>query len=168
MALTLILTRHAKSDWGTPGLADFDRQLNDRGHRAAPRMGAWLAAGGYRPDEVIVSGARRTVETWTGIATAFDPPPPSRTDRALYDASAETILAVLNRAWAPVTMLIGHNPGIGTCARRLAIAAPAHPRFEDYPTGATTVFRFFRETWGTVGWGEGEVVDFAVPRDLAD
>ena len=168
MTLTLILTRHAKSDWGTPGLDDFDRPLNDRGRRAAPRIGAWLAERGHRPDEVVVSGARRTVETWAGIATAFDPAPPVRTDRTLYDASAERILAALNRARAPATMLIGHNPGIGNFARRLAIAAPPHPRFEDYPTGATTVFRFVRDDWAEVGWGEGEVVDFTVPRDLAD
>jgi phosphohistidine phosphatase len=168
MSLTLILTRHAKSDWGTPGSADFDRPLNDRGRRAATRIGAWLAASSLRPDEVIVSGARRTVETWAEMASAFDPAPPARTDRALYDAPAEAILAVLNRAQAPVTMLIGHNPGIGECARRLAIAAPPHPRFAAYPTGASTVLRFSRESWGAVGWGEGDVVDFVVPRELKD
>ena len=27
----LILIRHAKSDWGNPGLDDFDRPLNERG-----------------------------------------------------------------------------------------------------------------------------------------
>ncbi len=166
MTLTLILTRHAKSDWGTPGLADFDRPLNDRGRRAAPRLGAWLAGKGYRPDDVVLSGARRTVETWAGMAPSFDPAPPARIDATLYDAPAEAILAALNRSRAPTMLLVGHNPDIAECARRLAIAAPPHPRFGDYPTGATTIFRFFRDAWETVGWGEGEVADFVVPRDL--
>ncbi|MEY8838757.1 histidine phosphatase family protein, partial [Cribrihabitans sp. XS_ASV171] len=36
MSLTLILTRHAKSDWDDPGLPDFDRPLNKRGRKSAP------------------------------------------------------------------------------------------------------------------------------------
>lgn len=167
MPLTLILTRHAKSDWGDPRLADFDRPLNDRGRRAAPLIGAWLAGQGLTPGEVIVSGARRTGETWGGIAGALDDAPAARSDRRLYDATPETILGVLRGATAPVTMLIGHNPGIGAFARRLAVAAPAHPRFDDYPTCATTVFRVLRDDWADVGWSDGEVAEFVVPRDLS-
>ena len=166
MTLTLILTRHAKSDWGSPALPDYDRPLNDRGRRAAPALGQWLAAKGYRPEEVILSGARRTVETFDGMAPAFDPAPPVRVERRLYDALPERMMDVLHEAQAPVVMLIGHNPGIGEFANRLAIAPPANPRFEDYPTGATTVFRFVRELWADIGWGEGEVVDFVTPRQL--
>ena len=66
-------------------------------------------------------------------------------------------------------LLIGHNPGIAEFAQRLAIAPPANPRFEDYPTGATTVFRFFRDAWRDVGWGEGEVADDEVePTQVAE
>jgi phosphohistidine phosphatase len=164
--LTLILTRHAKSDWGDPRLTDFDRVLNDRGRRAAPAIGLWLAGRGYRPGEVIVSGARRTVETWEAMAPAFDPAPPARADRALYEATPEAMLRVLRTARAQIAMIVGHNPGICEVADRLAKAAPAHPRFADYPTGATTVFRFACDAWADVGWGEGEVIDFVVPRDL--
>jgi len=38
----LILMRHAKSDWGDPGLPDHDRPLNKRGRRAATALGHWL------------------------------------------------------------------------------------------------------------------------------
>jgi phosphohistidine phosphatase len=168
MTLTLILTRHAKSDWGTPSLPDYDRPLNDRGRRSAVALGRWLAEGEYRPAEVILSGALRTVETWGGMAPAFDPAPPVRAERRLYDASAERMLDVLRTTAASPVLLIGHNPGIGEFANRLAIAPPPDPRFDDYPTGATTVFRFLRESWADVGWGEGEVVDFVTPRQLMD
>jgi phosphohistidine phosphatase len=168
VTLTLILTRHAKSDWGTPGRPDYDRPLNDRGRRSARALGEWLAANGPLPAEVIVSGARRTLETWEGMVRAMDPPPPARADRRLYEASAERMLDVLRDAEADPVLIIGHNPGIGAFANRLAIAAPAHPRFEDYPTGATTVFRFFRDSWREVGWGEGEVADFITARQLTD
>jgi len=168
MTLSLILTRHAKSDWGTPGVADFDRPLNRRGVRSARAIGRWLSEKGYRPDEVILSGAARTVETWEGMAAALDPAPSVKAERKLYEAPAERVLDVLRRAERPVVMLIGHNPGIGEFAGRLASVAPRHARFADYPTGATTVFRFHRDSWSDVGWGEGEVTDFLVPRDLTD
>jgi phosphohistidine phosphatase len=166
MTLTLILTRHAKSDWGTPALADYDRPLNDRGRRAAAEIGRWLADGEHRPEEVILSGALRTVETWERMAPAFDPAPAVRVDRRLYDAAPERMLQVLHGAGHAATMIIGHNPGIGEFAARLATAAPDHPRFDDYPTGATAIIRFHRDAWRDVGWGEGEVTDFVVPRDL--
>jgi phosphohistidine phosphatase len=117
---------------------------------------------------VILSGARRTVETWEGMAPAFAPAPTVRAERRLYDAPPERMLAVLGAAQAATVLLIGHNPGIGEFAQRLAIAPPANARFEDYPTGATTVYRFLREHWGDVGWGEGEVADFVTPRELMD
>jgi phosphohistidine phosphatase len=168
VTLTLILTRHAKSDWGTPALPDYDRPLNGRGRRSATALGQWLAGTGHRPEEVILSGARRTVETWNGMAEAFDPRPHARVERRLYDASAERILDVLRDARETPILLIGHNPGIGEFANRLAIAPPANPRFDDYPTGATTVFRFFRDAWKDVDWGEGEIVEFVTPRQLTD
>lgn len=168
MTLGLILTRHAKSDWGTPGLADFDRPLNDRGRRSARAIGRWLSEKGFRPDEVVLSGAARTRQTWELMAASFDPAPPVVTEGALYDASADTILEVLRRQKARKVLLIGHNPGIGQFANRLTIIAPTHPRFNDYPTGATTVFSFQRDTWSDVGWSDGEVKDFATPRDLTD
>ena len=40
----LILARHAKSSWGEPGLADYDRSLNKRGKRDAPQMGKRMKA----------------------------------------------------------------------------------------------------------------------------
>ena len=168
MTLTLILTRHAKSDWGTPGQPDFDRPLNGRGRRSAKALGQWLAERGLRPAEAVPSGARRTVETWECMALAFDPAPPVRDDMRLYDAPAERMLEVLRDAEASPLLLIGHNPGIGEFASRLAIAPPAHPRFVDYPTGATAIFRFARDGWRDVGWREGEVVDFITVRQLTD
>ncbi len=37
---TVILLRHAKSDWNDMSLRDFDRPLNGRGERAAALMGS--------------------------------------------------------------------------------------------------------------------------------
>lgn len=168
MPLTLILMRHAKSAWSDPGLDDFDRTLNGRGRTSAVAIGDWLVRRGHLPDSVVVSGARRTVETWSRMAKAMPKTATMRSDPALYLASAETILAVLRAQTDRSVMLIGHNPGIGEFASRIVAAVPDHPRYRDYPTAATTVMTFDADSWREIGWGEGHVVDFVVPRELAD
>ena len=67
MTLTLILTRHAKSDWDDPTLDDHDRPLNKRGRAASLALGRWMADAGWKPDEALVSTAARTAETYQGI-----------------------------------------------------------------------------------------------------
>jgi phosphohistidine phosphatase len=64
----LILTRHAKSAWDDPAMADHDRPLNERGKAAAADLGQWLASRDYIPQEVLCSDAERTRKTWSGIA----------------------------------------------------------------------------------------------------
>lgn len=71
----LILMRHAKSSWADPGQPDHDRPLNDRGIDAAARVGKWLRARGYRPDQALVSTVARAQQTWAGVAEALDHPP---------------------------------------------------------------------------------------------
>ena len=166
MTLTLILTRHAKSSWDDPALDDFDRSLNLRGRKSAPLIGRWLVERGYVPDVVVVSGARRTVETWEGMASTMPEATVLERDTALFHAGASTILGVLREQAAARVMLIGHNPGFADFANRIVLQPPRHDRFNDYPTAATTVIEFDRESWALVRWGSGKVQDFVVPRDL--
>lgn len=166
MPLTLILTRHAKSSWGDPNLDDFDRTLNPRGRKSADAIGVWLSANGYLPDVVIVSGARRTVETWSAMAHHFPNTATMTSNPALYHASAATMLGVLRTQTQQTCMMIGHNPGIADFASRIAAKAHPHPRFADYPTGATSIIRFDAKKWSDVEWGSGQVEDVIVPRDL--
>lgn len=165
MSLTLILTRHAKSDWDA-GLDDFERPLNRRGREAAPAIAGWLVGEGYLPDVVLVSGARRTVETWERMAGAMPETATMESVPALYHSSADTMLSVLRSQTTPTVMMIAHNPGIATFAEQIVDTPPDHPNFGHYPTAATTVIRFGAESWRDVGWGAGEVLDFVVPREI--
>ncbi|WP_166788837.1 histidine phosphatase family protein [Cryobacterium sp. TMT4-31] len=60
---TLIVLRHAKSDW-SGGEADIDRTLNPRGQSQAPDAGSWLAENVPAIDLAIVSPATRARATW--------------------------------------------------------------------------------------------------------
>ena len=166
MTLTLILTRHAKSSWGDPDLDDFDRTLNNRGRRSADAIGGWLAKNGYLPDTVVVSGARRTVETWSRMAHHFPDTATMSSNPGLYLASGQAILGILRTQTSPTCMIICHNPGIADFAHRISATAHPHPRFSDYPTGATAIIRFDATDWNTIDWATGTPEEFIVPRDL--
>jgi phosphohistidine phosphatase len=166
MTLTLVLIRHAKSDWDDPLLDDHDRPLNARGLSDAPRIGAWLLAQGHVPGAAMVSTARRAVATWDALVSAFAPPPPISFHPRLYHASAGIMLDVLRTAEAPTIAMIGHNPGIGDFAARLLTTAPTHPCFDDYPTCATLVARFDAGAWADVQFRTGAATAFITPHDL--
>ena len=164
----LILTRHAKSDWQS-GDDDPARPLNKRGRRAAPVIGRWLEANGHLPDLVLCSDARRTRETMTLILAEWQNWPPVRQRKSLYQASAARILEILHaETGADAIMVIAHNPGIGQLADALLDDSPGHPRFEDYPTAATTVIGFQEDDWAKIEPGMGRLIDFTIPADLDD
>lgn len=168
MALTLILIRHAKSSWSDPTLDDFDRTLNQRGRTSAPAVANWLVAKGYLPDIVLVSGARRTVETWERMAPVMPETATMESMPALYHAGSDIILGALKAQSSPTVALIAHNPGIADFAGQIVKTPPDHPDFQRYPTAATTVISFDEASWSQIGWGQGKVFDFTVPRDLID
>ncbi len=159
---TLILMRHGKSSWGDPTLDDHDRCLNERGIASAKALGDWLRDKGYSPDMALVSTALRTRETFAELSLPCGP----QYHGTLYLAEPDVMLASLRKAVGDTVLMIGHNPGIGWLAQDLVTHPPAHPRFDDYPTGATLVVRFAVKDWAEVRPGGGEVLDFIAPRDL--
>ena len=167
MSKRLILTRHAKSSWDDPTMADHDRPLNDRGKAASADLGEWLASRGYLPDEVLCSDALRTRQTWDGAAPALPGSPVLTLKPALYHAGPDVMLAVLRHAKADTVMMIGHNPGISEFAERIVAKAPLNPEFRHYPTGATLVVTLEIDDWKDADYAMAAVRDFIVPRELA-
>jgi phosphohistidine phosphatase len=162
MTLRLILVRHAKSSWKEPALSDHERPLNKRGRASAKAVGDWLRRKGYAPDTVLSSTSERTRETHALMETKA----PAEFDRSLYLSSAKNMLKALQGASGDTVMMLGHNPGTGEFAERLARKLPSHERFLDYPTCATTVLEFEADSWNEVSFGTGNVKAFVVPREL--
>ena len=67
----LLLLRHAKSSWDDPGLSDHARPLNARGRRAAAAIAGAMRELRLSPDLVLVSSARRTLQTLEAL-TPFE------------------------------------------------------------------------------------------------
>lgn len=67
----LIIIRHAKSSWDFSVLNDFDRPLNDRGHKDAPLMAKRLLDRKIAIDAFISSTAKRAFTTASYFAEAY-------------------------------------------------------------------------------------------------
>lgn len=166
MTKQLILIRHAKSSWDDPFADDHARVINARGKASATAIGQWLGEQGYLPDVIISSDATRANQTAELILETLAPKPDLRLAAALYHAAPDTILDQLKGEQARSIAIVGHNPGIGIFAKTMSQSAPAHPRFNDYPTCATTVIEFHADEWRQLYPGKGLCVNFTVPRDL--
>lgn len=160
----LILMRHAKSDWSFDQ-EDHARPLNKRGTKSAAALGDWLRGQGVLPDQVLCSDAERTRETLGllklgQVETKFL--------SKLYLAAPETMHDTLREATGNTVLLLAHNPGICIFGQSLVANAPAHPRFADFPTGATLIAEFDIEAWKKLEPGTGRALNFVVPRDLLE
>lgn len=121
---TLVLLRHAKTEPPEDGQPDTQRQLTARGQADAAAAGAWLARHGLLPDVVLCSPARRTRQTWHGVALGMTGSPPEggptgstpvvRYEAAAYEARPADLLALVRAVdpTAGTVLLIAHNPGI--------------------------------------------------------
>jgi phosphohistidine phosphatase len=167
MRHTLILLRHAKSDW-PDGVADHERPLTERGRRDAPRTGAWLVEHGRVPDRAVVSTALRTQQTYGLAAEAFTSDPEVLHKDEVYAASAGEMLEVVRATPESVgtLMIVSHNPGTQYLA--LALADETHPELvakvhARYPTNTLTVLEF-DGTWATLDPAAAAVVAVESPR----
>lgn len=159
---TLILIRHAKSDWSNPFLADFDRGLNVRGLRDAPMMGKILSRRAIHPDLILSSPARRAQMTAAAIgcelsysedAIVYDP--------ALYACDVETIIKRIQNVSEDVDILIvfGHNPELTECLNFLG-----NVQIENIPTCGAATLRLKEKSWKKIGMHSAELLFFDTPK----
>lgn len=161
MKCTLILLRHAKSDWPEE-VPDHDRPLAKRGRRDAPEVGRWLGGHDYLPDTVVCSTAQRTRQTWDLVAAKLGGAAPTVTfEPRAYGASPQTLLYLVQEL-TPATrtaLLIGHNPGISELASALAEAPLS------FPTAAVAVLEFDGD-WSDLEPGRAYLANYVTPADL--
>ncbi len=167
----LLIMRHAKSDWETPGERDFDRPLAKRGRRDAPRMGAWLRAQGLVPDLVLSSPARRARETASKVCKVLDIETETiRWEPRIYDATRAHLIEVLADCPAdrPLVLLVGHNPGLEELLEYLVRGSGTLPGGDKtLPTAAVASVRL-KADWRKLTAGSGRVEHWMCPKGLGD
>jgi len=111
--------RHAKTEPWAEGIEDHSRALTSVGHRAAQLIASELDRQAWRPQNALVSTARRTRESWVHLAEVFPSCRVSIQDE-LYLAGERQIMERIQQAGTDDTvMVLGHNPGLHDLCVRL-------------------------------------------------
>ena len=165
---TLFIIRHAKSSWDASNIDDFERPLNDRGKRDAPRMGKRLKEKDIQPTLLLSSPAKRALSTAKRIAKVLKYPKDDiKTDRRLYHADEETMLTVVRelKDKQDVVMIFSHNPGLTEFVNSLM---DGELDIDNVPTCGVVAFQFSLDAWKDVDWGKGKLLFFDYPKSKED
>jgi len=160
----LLIVRHAKSDRNDPTLDDFDRPLNERGHKNAAEMAMRLLKQDIIPRQIVSSPALRAISTAAYFADTLD------IDRSeiikvpeIYEASASTLLKVINNLSdeSDLTAVFGHNPGLSEIAYQLSDNAG----LENLATTGMVLIEFPFDKWSMVSRGTGKLLLYDFPKN---
>jgi len=160
---TLLLMRHAKSSWKDSEIPDFDRPLNKRGEKDAPRMGKVLKKERLRPDLILSSPAVRAKETTKAVVEKLEYDEHVEYLDSLYLGEPENYFQALLDLSDEVdrVLMVGHNPGLETVLQILS------GKVESLPTGAIAYLQLPIRSWKALNSSiEAHLVEVWRPKDL--
>ena len=162
---TIVVMRHAKSDWSNRVLADYDRPLNKRGETDAPLIGSVLKQLSLIPDIIISSPALRakltaekTAKTcaYTGEIIFRD---------SFYFGNSKSVLEAIEELpdRYETVLVIGHNPILEHFISMMVSNTSLKIKL---PTAAFAVIKTEHDTWKRVKEDSGILTLLLVPRML--
>lgn len=160
---TLLIMRHAKSSWNYPELSDYDRPLNARGKRDAPRMGKHLRQEGLIPDRILTSSAKRARKTASKVAKSCSYAGKVKKLDAFYDTVPGVYFEVLQTLpdKYQCVMVFGHNPTMEQLVNHLTGA------IKRMPTAAIAHIELPIQYWKTLDlYTKGTLVNLWTPKTL--
>ena len=166
----IYILRHAKSAWASPGSGDIDRPLNARGEHQANLLQNWFSSCEQRPNAIVCSPSRRTLETYEGIKSALTDSSFSIDDKLFHGALEDYLQAI----WSlddshGAAMIIGHNPTCDELTRYLAIpSSSAYERLmaNHFGTANLAVLDADLASWSEIGSASCSVEAVIRPKDL--
>lgn len=158
----LIIIRHAKSSWDSASATDFDRPLNDRGHKDAPAMAKRLLKKDIKIDAFVSSPANRALTTATYFAEAYEKKFKHIIQiPALYHPSMEVFYSVIEELENDLktVAIFSHNPGITDFVNELTTA-----RIDNVPTCGIFGVKADIKKWKEFAEAEKEFWFFDYPK----
>ncbi len=162
---TLLLMRHAKSDWSDENEKDFDRPLKKRGKKDAPRMAELLKEEKLVPEKILCSAAKRTRQTAELMLEKLDKDIHADFLESLYMAEPKAYFDALRGLSDDVkkVMVIGHNPGLEGLLQIMT------KKVETLPTATIAQIKLPIKHWKDLeGTVEGELESVWRPREVKD
>lgn len=158
----IYLIRHAKSDWNNPKLSDFNRPLNKRGKRNAPFMGQKLNELTPNLDLIIVSPAKRALQTVKAICKEINYNESEiRFDESVYHSSYQNLNKIINDLDNNINTiaLVGHNPGLTNFSNYLT-----NNYIDNIVTCGIVKIEFDIDNWNEIIEGLGTKVFYIYPK----
>lgn len=162
----LLLMRHAKSSWSEGGMPDFERPLNKRGKRVAPKMARFLADQQCTPELIISSPAARAAATAKFLSESIDgaEPIPTRYEPRFYHAPAReyrNAIATADISEVSRLMFVGHNPGLEDLVESFTGS------WEILPTAAVVQLQFEVGNWKEISPDlPGQILNIWRPKEI--
>ena len=157
------MIRHAKSSWANAFQGDFERPLNDRGHRDAPAMAERMMKRGVGIQCFASSTANRALTTAVYFAEAYGK---NKKDillfPELYHAPEEIFYQVITKLPdnSNTVALFSHNPGITDFINSLT-----NTRIDNMPTCGIFAIKTEIKEWRSFRDGEKEFWFFDYPKN---
>jgi phosphohistidine phosphatase len=159
---TILLVRHAKSNWDNFSLTDAERPLNERGKKNAPEMAARLLQKNIPIDSFLSSPAKRALTTAKFFVEVY------ARDAGEIIVIPELYLAnkaaftqtIINAPESSASIaLFSHNSGITDFANSLTDA-----RIDHMPTCGVFAVKCPIDSWSSFKAGENEFYFFDYPK----
>lgn len=159
---TVLVIRHAKSSWESGVISDFDRPLNERGKRDAPKMAQRLLGRAMAIDLFVSSPAKRARSTARIFVEEYGLNKEElRLEPELYHPSIPVfygLIARLDQQYSSVA-IFSHNPGITDFVNSLATA-----QVDNIPTCGIFAIRADVNDWKDFATAKKEFLFFDFPK----
>jgi len=154
MSKSIILYRHAKSDWNADYGSDHQRQLNERGIKSAEIMGKVLALSNQVPELVITSSAVRAKQTLQLSIEAGTWKCDVKEDGKIYHNDTGDILEIIRSVSNNYlsVMLVGHEPKWSSLTSMMIGAGDI-----TFPTAAMSKIEYQVDDWKDIEYRTGQL-----------
>lgn len=161
---TLLIMRHAKSNWENSEQSDFERPLNEFGLKAAPFMGNIIFHNNLQPDLIISSPAKRAKQTAVLVKAVAEINAEIDYADELYGAKLSDFIEITSSIENKFdsVLLIGHNPELEAFVEKLT------GEFHQISTASIAVIKLNIESWKQISENCGSLELIVRPRELME
>lgn len=159
----LIIVRHGAFDQSNLRIADIDHPLNRKGQHQVLEMTRQFLTHPFKPDLLVASPAKRTIETAGIYAKALGISSESiQVEEEIFEAERADILRVVHALddTLETVILFGHHPGVTKLLHHLVDSD-----IGKIPLGAFAVLELSAESWQTVSFKHGKLLEYAAPEE---
>jgi phosphohistidine phosphatase len=158
---TLILCRHAKSDWPT-STPDISRPLKPRGEEDAKYLGGILEAQALMPDRILTSPAVRALRTAEIVARKLRYKGEIDIQPAIYHKDEDGLFELIRHLPPSLetVMIFGHNPTMENAVRYLLQCQSAFTM----PTCGMACFETYADDWSGLNFKNSTMRWYLIPR----